>query len=451
MLSRNSIPKIPSLWVLLAGVVLLALVQHQAIALGRKTEPWHLKFPRSKTIVVSEKDGLARNMWPVVATVQFDENELEDMDTQLVLACVEKGRLNPAVIPFQILDDHSEKGQIGLCFFTDIEPHGKSEYVLYHGNSGIAVPKVESSIPLLKVSGDGLGLIVDTGPVIFHLDPASGQLLNYTPKLVNYDGRCGFERMGRKQAMHYNPDVYAPPKAWGHVSDWGLGEEAAPDIISSRGPLYLRTIRTGDMPRCEGVEASVSYTFFAGMPFVLETSRVEFKESLKLYAVRSNELVFSRGIHTMAFWLGEGEEVVTRRCYDPNDRTKFFGNISGKLDPDIPSLGFYHERHRYGICFVNFSHNSQTGTKEFDPEPDAHYYISDPNIHGTAPDTIGMNFTYLCRPYIYRHMTVPKGTVYAESSAILVFEVGKEDNLKKFDSMKSWAEMLRHPVEIDVK
>lgn len=45
---------------------------------------------------------------------------------------------------------------------------------------------------------------------------------------------------------------------------------------------------------------------------------------------------------------------------------------------------------------------------------------------------------------------VPAGTVYAETSAVLVFDVGEEDEAK-FEQAKHWTELLREPLHVRIE
>jgi len=431
-------------------------------AVAPKGGAWRSDLPKFKVVSIKDTSGIDRKNWPVIIGLSFSPAEVKDPRRDLFLVRYDKAAGKYLQVPFQVLDSAAPKyvaenasiagaGKDGLalfdiCFLTDVEANSTSLVFLYYGKpeSGVSQPAFKGQA--LEYTGEGFGVTVNTGPVVFRFDPKCGQLLSYRPTFTDSNRELTFVQK-EPRPIHWNPDVWAPPSPWGHVSDWGSEKAASPQVVRSRGAIAFRTVRTGTMPNANGVKASVSYTLFAGMPFILESSLMEFTEPTEVNAVRHNELVFSRGVHSHAVWCDLDGKVTASPCYDPAEPNRFLRNIA-KLSPDVPWLGFFNEQHRHGICFVNLSRFNYAAGGGDPQDFAAHYYISDPGIFGTGAD-VGMNFTYLCRPEVYHHTVIPKGAIYAEHSAILVF--GLSDGEDQFAAASHWAGLLREPPKIEVR
>ena len=113
----------------------------------------------------------------------------------------------------------------------------------------------------------------------------------------------------------------------------------------------------------------------------------------------------------------------------------------------VPWLGLFHHRLRYGISIVNLSRFTLSGAADRRDLENAYYYFNDYGDHGTGANAY-LNFLYVTR-LLAGGTVVPKGSVFAERSAFLVFKVG--DDPAPFADVSRWAEMLRQPVKVEVR
>lgn len=400
------------------------------------------------TITVEETAQLVRGRWPIIARVPIDR------------AAAERAALVDAqdkAVPFQVLDVSARQPEdppapeVDLCFFVELQPQDVRRYTLREGEGP---PATAVTGPRIQYEGEGFGPTIDTGPATFRFDPRSGQLLTYA--MPESDGALPprFFRQGDLRPIHWNPDVWAPPRTWGHTSDWDAQRpERRPLLTVSRGALAYRLVRSGIMPTSNGVATTVSYTMFAGMPFIHESSSMRFTADTPVKAVRNNELVFSRGIHTHAVWAAAPDTPAVKPIFDKQNPKRFFGRVA-ELPADVPWLGLFHDEHRYGIAVVNFEDQRTAPAGSAGPRDEgAHYYFLDYGEHGTGKG-FDMNFAYLCRALISRYngppVTVPRGATYTERSAFLTFRVG-EDDARRFDDLLRWITLLRHPPTVTVK
>ncbi|NQU11162.1 hypothetical protein HQ590_10255 [bacterium] len=471
--ARNLIAQFPVGWItgesyqlsvtvtLADGQVLNAVTPTVMAPAGGRFRP---DIPQFFVIVVRETAGRERKSWPVLASALLGAHLVGDPAADLLLLRRDRAAADGyAVVPFQVLDvveaeyvaenaPAAEKNtgpyrqqRVDVCFLADIPAGGSNQYYLCYGKRGIA-QAAPGHQPELRYAGDGLGVTVDTGPVRFAFDPKSGQLLSYAHRIGDTNAICGFVQY-EPRPCHWNPDVWAPPSPWGHTSDWGTRDFPPPELEVRRGPLVYRSVRRGTMPWANGVRAEVRYTLFAGSPVILESSTMEFTAGTDVRAVRNNELVFSRGIHTHTAWAGEEGKINTRRLYDPQDPFKFFGRVM-ETGPDVPWVALYHEQNRNGIAVVNLARHTRSGGFGAPPDRGARYYALDYGQWGPKPGKFEMNFAYICRSLVRGPMIVSQGTVFGEDSAFLVFQTGRRQ--RQFTDLQRWAEMLRHPLVVEV-
>ncbi|MBI1900314.1 MAG: hypothetical protein HYS13_04255 [Planctomycetia bacterium] len=435
-------------------------------ARGQKTDT----VKRTQSIRLKESAGIARTGEPVEVTVRFQREALIDASA-IRLARVEGGQGRPvacqvlSITPTQATDSFAPAAQTfaRIVFLADVPAGGETTYEVSLGDS--PSPPAPAT---LKTSGEGLGLSIDAGPAAFELHKPSGQLLSFTPKTAGQD-RLVFQQFKDKGPLpiHWNPDIWTTGGPWGHTSDWNAGtafdpaqhKADSPSASSGdaraffyrqfRGPLACRITRWGRMPFVPQADASVTYTFYAGAPFVSVQSLVEFREDVPLHTVRNAELVFSRHQFDTAVWIARDGKVHSAPCYDYNDKDKSFGEIA-RLPADVPCLALASERQGFGVALVVQSMtnlNKRTGQAA---DEGAHFYIRDYDEHGKGDPK---NFVYFVRPLVYRDgylpTTVDAGSLYAERSAIVVFKLSPEPE-RRYDELIRWQKMLAAPLEVVV-
>jgi hypothetical protein len=402
----------------------------------------------SWSIAVTESLEIDRGSWPIVARVRLPA----DIDDPLFVLR-RQGRRAPvahqllAVVEPDVTRranaSEADDRLVDVCFFADLRAGARRRFDLDLVAESRQAPP---GAPALKYRGARFGTTVDTGPVEFAFDPVSGQLLSYVPQQNGRGGELGFVQH-RRIPIHWNPDVWAPPASWGHASDWNSSNpERTPDFSESRGPLAYRSVRRGLMPSSNGTLTEISYTVFAGMPFILESSRMEFTNDTDVRAVRHNELVFNRGIHTHGIWPDAAGKPQLGRLFDPQDPRKIYGNIK-LLKADIPWIGLVHPREGYGIVIVNNWYGSSAPEGSAGPhDGDAVYNLFDYGEH--AGENFHFNFSYVCRSLL-PPVTVVKGSVFGERSAFLTFSVGLDGD-GRYDRLLRWTKLLGNLPVVEV-
>lgn len=425
---------------------------------------------RTRSIILTERAGIARSASPIEVTVRFERDALKDAAAIRLLRTAGGSQ---TAVPYQVLavtpqaatDSFAPVPQVfvQIAFLADVPAGGSTTYtVALEGAAAAAGDRT------LKITGAEPGLAIDTGPAVFELHKPSGQLLSFTPKMVNSDRLVFLQHKERGELpFHWNPDVWPTGRGWGHTSDWNAptafdpakhkadtppagNDKTYPYFYRQwRGPLLYRQTRWGRMPLAPEVDVAVTYTFHAGSPVVGVQSLTEFRKDLALHTVRNAELVFSRHQFDTAVWLTKDGKLHTAPAYDYNDKDKSFKDIA-KLPPDVPCLGMANERKGYGIALVVLGQTNLNKRTGHAADEQAHFYLRDYDEHGRGSPA---NFLYFARPLVYRAgylpTTVGAGSLYAEQSAIVVFKL-QADAAKKYQELVDWQRRLTNPLEMVV-
>ncbi len=420
-------------------------------------------------ITVEEYAGMTRRHWPVHIGVAIPaETPLDNLWLGRVVqeagdSAGEEADLTP--IPFQVLtvvtpDDawRDRLKSIDLVFPVNLKVHESARYRLYFGDDATARPHAEPEYRLTIETGDHLIRLIDTGPAQFSFHENSGQLFSYrsakTKRLVDFAQFGGWP-------IHYTPDV-RKDGAFRSVRSWDVVEGALqPQIEEAGGPLAWRMVRVGPLlPDSDAIEVSVTYTAYAGMPFLLESSAIRFKANTAVEIIRNNELVFTRGLQTHGIYLDHAMQTHTFRVYNPDDYDERFRHIKDDILPaDIPFIGLFHESAGDGFGAVTLDRAVfNPRALAADGGGGAHYYFNE-LLHKKPIDS----FTYLARAELFNfewgrstwrnvaQTVVPDGSVFAERSAFLVFNVGLEEtDDPRFAELNHWVRRLRHPPRVRV-
>jgi hypothetical protein len=142
----------------------------------------------------------------------------------------------------------------------------------------------------LKVAGEGFGMVVENEHYRVKLHPLSGAIDEVLLKQgvdVIFD-----HHLETNGAIHWNPGVYAPPRAWIHASDWDL-----PAGYSTQGgPVFFMTKRWGPLPYYPEVELSITYIFYAHNPYIVVTSTLDVQKDIDVVALRNGEIVLNHNV-----------------------------------------------------------------------------------------------------------------------------------------------------------
>lgn len=438
---------------------------------------WAGQFAFHYDYTVVETAGLARRFEPVEVTLSVPGSMdaawrdhirvvLLDSDTRGVP--VVHQALDPVTsdnLPAGNEQPAAPAQSVNVVFLTDCPAHGRVNYRLYWGlpekgaESRAGLPSVEPD-RTLRVSGEAPGLEISNEYYDIRLDPKSGAVL--TAKLA---ARPDEERLFYHSIpIHFGTDIWSPPQSWDHDYDW----TAPPHEKAQIGPIAVRYHRWGPMQKYPDVQSSITYTFYAHVPYVHVSSTFEFTANRSARAVRMGEIVVAHShregpnekdadgkspdIFTHYAWPGVNGRPVSielnahREAQGAANVEDFASGALGVLDRDVPWVAGYHADKKYGLATLRraqFAGNRLGGA-----------------VPHSAPCTMvanyGWGFSYWSRPMVYppglkgtpedQNTVVATGTVFAIEEALLFFEY--DGKLKKIgDAQHAFAE----PLKLDFK
>ncbi len=315
----------------------------------------------------------------------------------------------------------------GLVFLASLKAHEKATYLVFFNNPAAPKPAYASD---LKVTGQGLGKTIENGFYRITLNKKSGVIYEITEKSSGTRLEHKLETNG---SIHWNPDVYAPPHSWLHTSDW-----ENPPFAETSGPVVYAIRIAGPLPYYPSVLASVTYHFYAGVPYVLAETTLDITDNLFVQALRNGEVVFNKKVFNRAAYRTMDGGIQTIDL----TRTRMHPDHVITLRPDIPWVTFYNEAS--GVAFANLyvdlTMTNVEGGEASATQP--FVYIQ----HGP--------WFYLARGLVYsfatnnqtRMLPVRRGSVYYERNAFYPFAFKKDQGYA--GRVNSLFDDLKHPVSV---
>ncbi len=411
---------------------------------------WNPAWKHYQSVVLSETAGHPRVGEPVQVTMLVYPDTLNDPNREIrVVHFDPKSGLHHEV-PSQIIDFdksiaeeapmYDEHGKqkpatflptdaVTVMFSADVAARGSAVYLIFHGNPDAPAPQYASD---LQVSGEGPGVTVANSTYAFKMHPLNGMLdevvLKAKPELK-------FEHKKETNgAIQWNPDVYSPPRAWVHISDWEPGKYDY-EFEEQRGPVVYRTRLWGQMPLMPEVTTSMEYEFYAGVPYFRMRSSMHIRHEVAVQALRNSEVVFAREAFSEAAWFDEEHnKIETRNITAAPDLSEW------TMADTTPWIAFF-DREKgcgYGGIQVNYMNGGLNGElRTLNPFM---YVTTGPWIYWTRA---------LAYPYGGRNpqqlVNIPEGSVFLEEWAYLPFELGKTEK-NRFDAMGQWQARLTNPL-----
>jgi len=413
---------------------------------------WNFAWKNYLSLILSEDNGFPRTGYPVHATVGVLSSYLKSPDEiRLVKAETKGGDVFYSEIPHQVYDvrtwndpkitalvDKDEKTgksspryhpttSFSLAFLADLKPHEKATYLVFYNNPGVKKPAFKSA---LKLSGRGLGKTIENDFYKAVLHPKSGTIYEVIEKSTKTKLEHKLETNG---SIHWNPDVYAPPHAWYHCSDW-----ENPAFSEDAGPVFYSLRREAPLPMPKGVQVSITYYFYAGTPFILMESLMEIRDDIFVEALRNAEIVFNKAVFDKAAYKTLGGKVQTLDFASSRMHPKH----AAVLRPDTPWVSFYSDAKGIGAAslFLDLALPNKHGGEASQQQP--YIYIQ----HGP--------WYYMSRGFVYsfgsnnqtRLLPVKAGSLYYDRNALIPFAFKKDGGFA--DMLDRTFNMLKYPLGI---
>jgi len=330
----------------------------------------------------------------------------------------------------------SPSQSVRLAFLADVPAHGHAIYCVAYGGAPASARPAPSS-PLVRSEADDGSTVIENGCYRVDLHPKCGQLDSFV--LVNHPEVPAFTN-STSGTVHWNPDVY-DDKGWGHAFSWDPPERT---VVSADGPILYRVTRSGRMPSNNAeVELSVTYSFWAGAPWVRMQSSMRVTDDFGASAIRNGEMVFDADLFDAICWKEKSGRLRKIRALHRPDPL-----IDAPATPaaDIPWVALYNTSGRWALGSVALT------AYAYDP------LGGNPSVYRPAYFLYCHPFwnrplTYFVRAWVYpfgyndRMPAVPvrAGSTYVEDAAYLPFLLDEDEPFRPIEDLDR---RLRAPLEI---
>jgi len=402
-----------------------------------------------KSVVLTETAGIDRKAEPVEVLLPFYPDEAKDLRREIRVVAFDPVSYELKEVPSQVYDiqqylveDDLAPDENGnptrdvpvwlptvsarLSFLADVPARSSRIFHIYYNNED-AMAKVYRTD--LSVQGEAPGLQIENQYMSVVLHPKSGHLDQITLK-----SKPEFPLYHRKEtngAIHWNPEIYTPPRPWTHTSDW----DPPRNISSYSGPVKAETAVWGNLREIPEVDASVRYEFYPGKPYFISSTMLRINQSVNCIALRNGEIVIKRELITHAAWYDViRDRVITYDVTKMPDLTDLF------MEADVPWITFYNQEEGIGFAGIQLSY-SNTGLENPARLLNPFFYITGgPWIYWAR----ALSLTFLSAN-MQQMVPALKGNVFSEKWAYLVYETakGSQPYAPVLDHLKALTNPLR--------
>ena len=411
---------------------------------------WDPAWKNYLSLVLSEEHGFERSGYPVHATVGVLANYLRSPDEVRVVRAEHKGdEIVYKEIPSQVYDvatwndpkilaieeKDAKTGErvvryhpttsFSVAFLADLKPGAKATYLVFYNNPTAKSPIYKTDLSVKK--GKDLGRTIENAFYKIVLQEKSGVIYEIVEKTTKIQLEHKLETNG---AIHWNPDVYAPPHAWYHSSDWS--NPAATEVA---GPVFYSLNLKGSLPFPKGIDIGLRYHFYAGSPVVMVESVTDIKNDLFVMALRNAEVVFNAAVFTKAAFKRDGKTEILDFAASPMHPAH-----AAVLRPDTPWVSLFDEAKGIGFAslYLDLATPNLNGGQASLQQP--YIYIQ----HGL--------WFYVSRGFVYsfgsnnqtRMLPVKAGSVYYDRNAWIAFPYPRKEGLG--DYLDRQFNALKYPV-----
>ena len=403
-----------------------------------------------KSVVLSETAGIERTGEPVEVLLAFYPDEAQQIVRDIRVVSVDPETYALTEVMSQVYDirkfmeeDNLAPDENGnptrkvplwmptvtarVAFLADVKAKSSCVYLIYYNNEN-ALNKIYKTD--LQVLGEVPGLQIDNNIFTVFLHPNSGHLDQITLK-SNPDAPL-FHRMETNGAIHWNPDIYIPPRPWAHTADW----KPPANIYSVSGPIIAKSEVWDQLRGVPEVDASVRYEFYPGVPYFISSTVMRINETVNCLALRNAEIVFKRELLTHAAWYDIIRDTVI--VYDVSNMPDL---TDLKMEADVPWITFYNEKTGIGFAGIQLDY-ANTGLESQVRLLNPFFYITcGPWIYWAR----GLSHSYLSSN-MQQMIPVPKGSEFFEKWAYLIYETDKDG--KPYTAVEEWQKKLTQPLRI---
>ncbi|MGZ7065693.1 MAG: hypothetical protein ACXVI6_04985, partial [Candidatus Aminicenantales bacterium] len=413
---------------------------------------WDAAWKNYFSLILSEENGFERTGYPVHATVGLMSNYLRSADEiRVVRAELKDGDVVYREVPSQVYDmatwndpkilaieeKDAQTGKrvvryhpttsLSVAFLADVKPRAKATYLVFYNNPKARKPSYKSDLTVKK--GTNLGRTIENNFYKIVLQEKSGVIYEIVEKTTKIQLEHKLETNG---AIHWNPDIYSPPHAWYHSSDW-----SNPQATEVAGPVFYSLNLKGSLPFPKGINVGIRYHFYANSPVVMVESITEIEDNLFVMALRNAEVVFNKAVFTKAAFKKDGGTEILDFAI-----SKMHPTHAAVLRPDTPWVSLFDEPKGIGFAalYLDLSTPNLNGGQASLEQP--YIYIEN------GP------WYYVSRGFVYsfgsnnqtRMLPVKAGSIYYDRNAWITFPYPKGQALASY--LDRYYDMLKYPVAV---
>jgi hypothetical protein len=405
-----------------------------------------------KSVVLSETAGISRAKEAVEILLAFYPDEAQQLIRDIRVVAVDPKTHELTEVASQVYDVQEDLKEDDLApdkngsptrkvplwlptvsarvaFLADVPAKSSRVYLVYYNNADAVVKTYKTD---LHVQGEAPGLQIDNNVFSVVLHSNSGHLDQIT--LKSKPDNPFFHRLETNGAMHWNPDIYVPPRPWTHTADW----KPPRSIKTVAGPVIAKSEVWDNLRGVPEVDASVSYEFYPGVPYFISSTCMRINETVNCLALRNAEMVFKRELITHAAWYDAVRDTII--IYDVANMPDL---TDLKMDADVPWITFFNKEKGIGFAGIQLSY-ANAGIESSPRLLNPFFYITaGPWVYWARG---------LSHPFLSSNMqqVVPalKGNVFSEKWAYMVYEIDK--NSEPFTAILNWQKLLTHPLKIQL-
>lgn len=351
-------------------------------------------------------------------------------------------------VPCQVYDiqEHGSVTVFRVAFIADIPAHATQRVGILYDNPDAKIPKYETD---LVMSDQGKGRTLENAHYRARLDPQSGNLdsLSIKLKVLEYTHLKTLTPTDNPQGAVRV--IFADPENPESPSTASAANWQQPETRCVEGPLFISITRKGRLAP-QGQTATdrhpsleLAYRFVADQPVILVSSRLAFHQDTLVYGIHND-------------WLAVKNDCFSHYCFRPDSPSlpatdvEEAGHIlvDAKHIQSLPPGPIFGGFLPYNMPWHAFISTVRTQAFRFD------YALTSIRLHESsetsgAPDGKAPQYraaTYLCHDrdqlswfrapvYVKKQnrienmITIPKGSVYAETYAL---------HLGEWDEKKNW-------------
>jgi len=429
--------------------VILTSTQEITAPDGSVFDPAWTKY---KSIVLSETAGVDRIAEPVEVLLPFYPDEVTDLKREIRVVAFDPASKTVKEITSQVYDiqqylteDDMAPDEDGkptrdvpvwmptistrVAFLADVPARSSRIFFVYYGNKNAMIKLYNSD---LLVKGEAPGLQIENNLIEVGLHPLSGHFDQLAMKTK--PDHPLYHRLETNGAIHWNPEIYAPPIPWTHTSDWNPPQ----NVQFNTGPVISFSDVWGPLRDIPEVDASVRYEFFAGKPYFISTTNMRINETVHVIALRNAEIVIKRELISHAAWYDAISDKIIE--FDVTNMPEL---TDVKMLDDVPWISFYNKETGIGFAGIQLNYSNdglENRTRLLNP---FFYITGGPWIYWARA---------LSLPFLASNMqqVVPvlQGNFFTEKWAYLMYEIDK--GTQPYAPVLEWQKKLTNPLRIQL-